>query len=131
MTGSAEGYKGSYFEVDVLVDTDTDDVYLGELNPALRVTSMTNVTAGAYDADVPLFHAKEYLDVDHQLDVGDQRALARTRRFLDQWSQLVMKTSDPTIKLISPAPATGSNLADDGVLTFRRPAQDWHPRRAA
>ena len=28
----AEGYRG-FFEVDVLVDTDTDEVYLGELNP--------------------------------------------------------------------------------------------------
>ena len=29
--------------------------------------------------------------------------------------------------MISSAPATGIyTLADDGVLTFRRPAQDWH-----
>jgi hypothetical protein len=27
-----EGYKG-FFEVDVLVDLDSDEVYLGELNP--------------------------------------------------------------------------------------------------
>ena len=30
----AEGYRG-FFEVDVLVDTDTDEVYLGELNPRI------------------------------------------------------------------------------------------------
>lgn len=123
-----EGYKG-YFEVDVLVDTDTDDVYLGELNPRLSgVTSMTNVTAGAY-ADVPLFlfHLLEYLDVDYQLDVDEINERWLELAALDQWSQLVMKTSDPTIKLISSAPATGIyTLADDGVLTFRRPAQDWH-----
>ena len=49
-----EGYKG-FFEVDVLVDLDSDEVYLGELNPRISgASSMTNVTAGAY-ADIPLF----------------------------------------------------------------------------
>jgi biotin carboxylase len=51
-----EGYKG-FFEVDVLVDLDSDEVYLGELNPRISgASSMTNVTAGAY-ADIPLFSA--------------------------------------------------------------------------
>ena len=60
----AEGYRG-FFEVDVLVDTDTDEVYLGELNPRISgASAITNVTAGAY-ADVPLFafHLLEYFDV--------------------------------------------------------------------
>jgi biotin carboxylase len=49
-----EGYKG-FLEIDVLVDIDSDQVYLGELNPRISgASSMTNVTAGAY-ADVPLF----------------------------------------------------------------------------
>jgi hypothetical protein len=46
-----EGYKG-FFEVDVLVDLDTDEVYLGELNSRISGASpMTNVTAGAPGAD--------------------------------------------------------------------------------
>ena len=77
-----EGYKG-FFEVDVLIDLDTDEVYLGELNPRISgVSSMTNVTAGAY-ADIPLFlfHLLEYMDVDYVIDVaGDQRAVARPGR---------------------------------------------------
>ena len=49
-----EGYRG-FFEVDVLIDVNTDDVYLGELNPRISgASSITNVTAGAY-ADIPLF----------------------------------------------------------------------------
>ncbi len=67
-----EGYKG-FFEVDVLIDLDTDEVYLGELNPRISgVSSMTNVTAGAY-ADVPLFlfHLLEYMDVDYAVDVEE------------------------------------------------------------
>jgi len=69
---AAEGYKG-FFEVDIMVDLDADEVYLGELNPRISgASSMTNVTAGAY-ADIPLFlfHLLEYMDVDYEIDVQD------------------------------------------------------------
>ena len=74
-----EGYVG-FFEVDVLVDLDTGEVYLGELNPRISgASSMTNVTAGAY-ADLPLFlfHLLEYMDVDYDARRRRaRRALAR------------------------------------------------------
>ena len=60
-----EGYRG-FFEVDVLVDLDSDEVYLGELNPRISgASAITNVTAGAY-ADVPLFlfHLLEFMGVE-------------------------------------------------------------------
>jgi biotin carboxylase len=68
----AEGYKG-FFEVDVLIDLDTDEIYLGELNPRISgASSITNVTAGAY-ADLPLFlfHVLEYMDVDYDVDIDE------------------------------------------------------------
>ena len=41
-----EGYRG-FLEVDVLIDLDTDEVYLGEINPRISgASSMTNGTAG-------------------------------------------------------------------------------------
>ena len=70
-----EGYRG-FFEVDYLVDVDTGELYLGELNPRLSgISSMTNVTAGAY-AELPLFlfHLLEYLDVDYEIDVDEINA---------------------------------------------------------
>ena len=70
------GLSKDFFEVDVLVDTDTDEVYLGELNPRIsRTSSITNVTAGAY-ADIPLFafHLLEYLNVDFALDIDEINA---------------------------------------------------------
>ena len=57
-----EGYRG-FFEVDVLVDLDSEEVYLGELNPRISgASSITNVTAGAY-SDIPLFlfHLLEFM----------------------------------------------------------------------
>src|SRR6476660_4835107 len=67
-----EGYRG-FFEVDVLVDLASDEVYLGELNPRISgASSMTNTTAGAY-ADIPLFlfHLLEFMDVDYEVDIDE------------------------------------------------------------
>ena len=86
---SKEGYRG-FFEVDVLIDVDTDDVYLGELNPRISgASSITNVTAGAY-ADIPLFlfHLLEFMDVDFAIDVDEIDARWGLLAAEDQWSQM-------------------------------------------
>ncbi len=122
-----EGYRG-FFEVDVLVDLDTDEVYLGELNPRISgASSMTNVTAGAY-ADMPLFlfHLLEYFDVDYDLDVAELNERWRELAAVDVWSQLIMKTSDARIRLIDEAPETGIyRLHEDGSLVYERKTLDW------
>ena len=124
-----EGYKG-FFEVDVLVDLDTDEVYLGELNPRISgVSSMTNVTAGAY-ADVPLFlfHLLEYMDVDYAVDVEEINQRWRELAAGDVWAQLIMKEPNDSVERIVAAPRTGTyQLSKDGELTFLRPSHDWHP----
>jgi biotin carboxylase len=124
-----EGYKG-FFEVDVLIDLDTDEVYLGELNPRISgVSSMTNVTAGAY-ADIPLFlfHLLEYMDVDYAVDVEEINQRWRERAAGDVWAQLIMKEPNDSVERIVAAPRTGTyQLSKDGELTFLRPSHDWHP----
>ncbi|MFZ0158001.1 MAG: biotin carboxylase [Kineosporiaceae bacterium] len=124
----AEGYRG-FFEVDVLVDLDTDEVYLGELNPRISGTSsMTNVTAGAY-ADVPLFlfHLLEYVDVDYDIDVDEINERWLELAAVDVWSQLIMKTSGKEIRRVDRAPATGIyRLRADGTLQYQRNTLDWH-----
>jgi biotin carboxylase len=123
-----EGYKG-FFEVDVLVDLDTDEVYLGELNPRISgVSSMTNVTAGAY-ADVPLFlfHLLEYMDVDYIIDVAEINERWRELAAGDVWAQLIMKEPNDSVERILSAPRTGTyQLSKDGELTFLRASHDWH-----
>ena len=89
---AAEGYRG-FLEVDYLADVDTGELYLGEINPRISgVTSMTNVTAGAY-ADMPLFlfHLLEYLDVDYEIDVDDINQRWAQASSVDVWSQLILK----------------------------------------
>ena len=117
-----EGYKG-FLEIDVLVDLDTDEVYLGELNPRISgASSMTNVTAGAY-ADVPLFlfHLLEFMDVDYTIDVEEINERWRELAAVDVWAQLIMKEPNDSVERILAAPRTGTwHLDDDGALIFRR-----------
>jgi hypothetical protein len=124
----AEGYRG-FFEVDVLVDTDTDEVYLGELNPRISgASAITNVTAGAY-ADVPLFlfHLLEFMDVDFDLDVDEINERWRDLAADDLWSQMVIKETRSVIERIDTAAPTGAYLVNpEGALVFQRTALDWH-----
>ena len=103
-----EGYRG-FFEVDVLVDTDTGEVYLGELNPRISgASSITNVTAGAY-ADVPLFlfHILEYMNVDFDLDVDEINERWEELASADVWSQMIIKETDDIVELLTSTPRTG------------------------
>ena len=123
-----EGYRG-FFEVDVLVDTDTNDIYLGELNPRISgASSITNVTAGAY-ADVPLFlfHILEFMNVDFDLDVDEINERWEELASADVWSQMVMKETDDVVQRLTATPRTGQYFLDStGALVFRRSALDWH-----
>jgi hypothetical protein len=105
-----EGYRG-FLEVDVLVDLDTDEVYLGEINPRISgASSMTNVTAGAYTVNV-----EEINDRWHDLAA------------VDVWSQLIMKEPTDSVERILAAPRTGTwHLSEDGDITFARVTNDWH-----
>lgn len=123
-----EGYKG-FFEVDVLVDLDSDHVYLGELNPRISgASSMTNVTAGAY-ADIPLFlfHLLEFMNIDYQVDVDEINERWRELAAVDVWAQLIMKEPNDAVERILAAPPTGRyRLTEDGTLRFIGLTNDWH-----
>jgi formate-dependent phosphoribosylglycinamide formyltransferase (GAR transformylase) len=123
-----EGYRG-FFEVDVLIDTDTNDVYLGELNPRISgASAVTNVTAGAY-ADVPLFafHLLEFSGVDFELDVAEINARWEELASEDEWSTMVIKHTQPTVERINAAPPTGRYVvAMNGALIFSHAELDWH-----
>jgi biotin carboxylase len=123
-----EGYRG-FLEVDFLVDVDTGDLYLGEMNPRISgITSMTNVTAAAY-ADIPLFlfHMLEYLDVDYEIDVDDINDRWAQASSIDVWSQLVLKDTGDEVQQLTAAPRTGIwRFGDSGGLEFARWGNDWH-----
>lgn len=127
----AEGYRG-FFEIDVLLDTDTGDVYLGELNPRVSgASAITNVTAGAY-ADVPLFafHLLEYSGVEFELDVDEINDRWEELASEDEWSHMVIKHTGSVVERIDAAPRTGRYVIDHhGNLVFSTAGLDWHSLR--
>ena len=123
-----EGYRG-YFELDFLIDTDTDEIWLGELNPRVTgASSITNHAAFAHaDAPLFLFHLLEFSGVDFELDVEELNERWARSENIDSWSQLVIKYTGSDVDLLTHAPQTGIwRLADDGVVSFAR--FDYHRR---
>ncbi len=123
-----EGYRG-YFEVDLLHDLDSDELYLGEVNPRLSGASpMTNLTTEAY-ADMPLFlfHLLEFMDVDYDLDIAGINARWERGYGEDEvWGQVIMSETSPDIELFTATPETGVwRLDESGHVCFARHAQDW------
>ncbi len=123
-----EGYKG-YFELDFLIDEDTNEIYLGELNP--RVTGASSITNHAVfalsDGPLFLFHLLEWMNQPYELSVvGLNRRWARKEN-IDSWSQLVIKHIDDKIEVVTEAPRSGIyRMNADGELVFNR--MDSHRR---
>lgn len=126
-----EGYRG-YFELDFLIDTDTGDMYLGELNPRITgASSMTNHAAFAHaDAPLFLFHLLEFSDVPFELDVDALNARWADADNIDSWSQFVMKHTDDSVDIITAAPESGIyRMNPDGSIVYDR--FDYHRRAVA
>lgn len=103
-----EGYKG-YFELDFLIDQDSDEIYLGELNPRFTgASSITNHALFAY-SDVPLFifHLLEWMDVEYTLDLDSLSEKWSQADSMDSWSQLVIKHTHKTLEYVTQAPESG------------------------
>ena len=116
------GYRG-YFELDFLTDLDTDEVYLGEVNPRITgASAMTNLAAFAHaDAPLFLFHLLEWSDVDFELDVEALNARWASSENIDSWSQLVIKHTDDTVEHVTRAPRSGIwEMNDSGEIEFLR-----------
>jgi len=121
-----EGYRG-YFDLDFLIDRDSGDVYLGELNPRVCGASpMTNHAAFAY-ADVPLFlfHLLEFSGQEFDLDVEALNARWADPEFIDSWSQIVVKHTENNVDVVTQAPPSGIwKQGVDGTVAYHR--FDYH-----
>ena len=122
---SQEGYRG-VFCVDFLVDTDADEVYLGEINPRVSgISPLTNLITATYGG-VPLFlfHLLEFMDIDYEINLEGVQA-----RWADfaPWSQLVLKQTEDDVELLTGVPTSGIwRMAADGAISFDRHARDWY-----
>jgi biotin carboxylase len=123
-----EGYRG-YFELDYLLDEDTGEMYLGELNPRVTgASSMTNHACFAHaDAPLAIFHILEFSGVDFDLDVDALNARWSDPDNIDNWAQFVMKHTEDSVDILVDAPQTGIyKMNPDGTVEFSR--FDYHRR---
>ncbi len=123
-----EGYKG-YFELDFLIDQDTQKVYLGELNP--RITGASSITNHAVFAlsDMPLFlfHMMEWMNQPYKINVNDINNRWFKAENIDSWGQLVIKYTNKQVQVITEAPRSGIyKMLDDGSVNYSR--MDTHRR---
>ena len=117
------GYRG-YFEIDFLIDMDSDKVYLGEVNPRITgASSMTNLAAFAHaDAPLFLFHLLEWADVDFEIDIEALNERWSNASNIDPWAQLVIKWTGEPLEQVVRAPRTGVwRMQPGGQLEFARP----------
>lgn len=121
-----EGYRG-ILEVSILRDTDTGEIYLGELNPRISGSSAhSNLTPG--DTTLPLFayHLLEYSGVSFALDLDGIRAERQRALAGQEWSTLIVQYPGAGVDRIEAAARTGRyHVTDDGALAFVAPELDW------
>ncbi|MFC7765022.1 biotin carboxylase [Leucobacter soli] len=122
-----EGYRG-ILEVSILLDTDTGEVYLGELNPRISGSSAhSNLTPG--DTTPPLFayHLLEYSGREFSLDLDAIRAEREAALAGQEWSTLVIQYPGPHVDRIVASPGTGRYRIIDGAagLVFVDAERDW------
>ncbi|MEM8836344.1 MAG: biotin carboxylase [Planctomycetota bacterium] len=117
-----QGYRG-YFELDFLIDLDSEEVYLGECNPRITgASSMTNLACFAHaDAPLFLFHLLEWMDINYQLDPEKLNKRWANPDNIDTWSQMVIKHTGEDVRQITHAPASGIwELHEDGSASYVR-----------
>lgn len=118
------GYRG-YFEVDYLIDADSDDdrVYLGEINPRVTgISALTNLSSFCND-NIPLFafHLLEYGDQDFTIDPKqfNQQVMNSIHK---PFGQLIFKATDADLKILTTIPDTGIYTINNGELNFIKAA---------
>jgi hypothetical protein len=118
------GYRGA-FCLDFLADTDTGQVYLGEINPRISGASpLTKLITSTYGGcPMFMFHMLEFMDADWEVDLAQVQE--RWSEF-DNWSQLILKYPHDKVEMITRAPVSGIWQMDKaGDIKLVRKSIDW------
>jgi D-alanine-D-alanine ligase-like ATP-grasp enzyme len=122
-----EGYRG-ILEVSTLLDTDTNEVYLGELNPRLSGSSAhSNLTIHGQTLPLFAFHALQFSGVDLSPETIEGVNEERQRALADQtWTTLVIQHNEFDHRLITQEPESGRyRITDSFELEAIGSEPDW------
>lgn len=116
------GYRG-YFELDYLIDLDTQEVYLGELNARITgISAMTNLSDfSASHIPLFLFHLLEYDPaVELTLNVDEFNQMQLSDGATGVAAQVILKYLPDALQIITQAPISGVyQLQSDGTLRLK------------
>lgn len=116
------GYRGT-FELDYLIDRDSGEVYLGELNSRITgISAMTNLSDfAATSVPLFLFHLLEYdPSVELELDVNAFNQAVLSQGATGAAAQVILKYTDEPLAIVAKAPVTGVYvLGPDAELAFK------------
>lgn len=121
---AALGYWG-VFGLDYLIDLDSGELYLGEMNP--RITGVSPLTSqAAMDAGLPpllQLHLLEALGADVPVDIEAYNRHWRQPGEGSGWSQLIVEHLGPQPARVQSVLQAGEWRFDEGqgALTFQRP----------
>jgi len=118
------GYRG-YFELDFLIDLDTNELYLGELNARITgISAMTNMSNFSME-HIPLFlfHLLEYdPDVDLNIDIDAFNQAELAQGAAGTASQVILNDTEEGMRVVAEAPVSGVyTLEADGHLALKQP----------
>lgn len=116
-----KGYRG-YFELDYLIDLDSGEVFLGEINARITgISAMTNLSDFS-DRQIPLFlfHLLEFdPNVDLTLKVGDFNDAVLACGAEGIAAQVILKYAEDPLTIVTNAPVSGVYTLDgDRKLTL-------------
>ncbi|NDC82643.1 biotin carboxylase [bacterium] len=121
-----KGYRG-YFEVDYLLDLDSDQLYLGELNPRISgVTALTSLSRVCQEhAPLFLFHLAEFSNYSGALNPDEFNRSSVTIAADEYSGQFIIKYTEDSIQKMADSPPSGIYRFDNGQLFWVRDAT--HP----
>lgn len=126
-----EGYLG-LFEVDILHDLDSGELFFGEANPRFSGCAMISNATTAEFWNLPLYalHIYAFLGFDDDIDVA---AINDTWNRVPKdmaWSNILLRHVSHSPEEIVAAPPTGRyRLEADGTLTFIEAEPHWFSLR--
>jgi hypothetical protein len=120
------GYRGT-FELDYLMDLDSGEIYLGELNARITgVTAITNTSAFSQQyLPLFLFHLLEFDGgVDLTLDLHAFNEMMLLHGANERSSQIILKHTEATLKMIAQAPSSGVYTLTNNTLELKETGCD-------
>ena len=125
---AGRGGLPGFFEVDVLVDTDADEVTSASSTPASAGRRRSPTSPPAPTPTCRCSCSTSWSTWTSTSSSTSTRSTSAGRSWpsVDLWSQMIIKETDDVVERLTAVRAPVSYSTTPGTLVFRRAALDWH-----